>query len=296
MTIDVLIAGGGLTGLTAAVTAARLGRSTMVLTGEMLGGQLTSINVIEGYPGFPAGVAGYDLCPAAQEQAEQAGAAFAADSLARLERQGGLWLAHTTDGQSLAASSVILAMGARPKRLDVPGAGDFHIGHCASCDGPLWKGQDVAVIGGGDSALQEALTLAEAGARVHLVHRGAKPRAQASFLRRVQADDGIICYPGSELAEILGESSVAGVRLQDGTHILAAAVFAYIGLQPNSQPVEGLVDLDPNGFVETDANLRTGQPGIFAAGAVRSGWGGRAVLAAGEGAAAAIAVGMAWVG
>lgn len=292
MVIDILIAGGGIAGLTASLTAARLGRSPMVLTGDMLGGQLISINSIEGYPGFPDGIAGYDLCPIVQEQADAVGARFASDKLASLRLEKGLWQISTEGGDALSARCVILAMGARLRDLDVPGFTRLQgkgVSHCASCDGPMLRGKHAAVIGGGDSALQEALTLAESGARVTLLHRGPAFSAQHNFVQRVERHTAITCRMASEVAEILGEHEVAAIRVGDGEVIEVAAVFAYVGLAPNTGMLAGLLPLDPGGAVATDQGWCTSLPGLYAAGALRSGWGGRAVLSAAEGAAAALA-------
>ncbi|MGH7091191.1 MAG: NAD(P)/FAD-dependent oxidoreductase [Stellaceae bacterium] len=205
MTVDVLVAGSGIAGLTAALTAARLGRNTVLLTGDVLGGQLLSINRIDGYPGFADGVPGYDLCPIAQDQAVAAGAEMRMTELARLAREDGLWRAVASDGGELAARGVILATGARLKRLGVPGEERLFgkgVSHCASCDAPLLKGKAAVVVGGGDSALQEALTLAEAAVRVVIVHRGAAPAAQAAYVRAVTAEPRIDLRGNSEVAEI----------------------------------------------------------------------------------------------
>jgi thioredoxin reductase (NADPH) len=289
---DILIAGGGIAGLTAALTAARLGCSTLVLSGDMLGGLLISINQIEGFPGFPQGIAGYDLCPTIQEQAEEAGAEFLPDTLTTVDAQNGALLATTASGEQLAARTVILATGAHLRELDIPGFTRLRgrgVSRCASCDGPLLKGRDVAVIGGGDSALQEALTLAESGARVLLFTRDARFTAQRSYIDRVQANPAVTLHFDTEIAEILGDNTVSAVRLNTGTIIDVAGVFAYIGLVANSEPVSDLLNLAPGAFIPTDAKLRTAHPTLFAAGAVRRSWGGRAVLSAADGAAAALA-------
>lgn len=178
---DIVIAGGGVAGLTAALTAARLGCKTLVLTGDVLGGLLVSINKVEGFPGFVDGVPGYDLCPMIQEQAVAAGAQFTAANLDDLKQQNGGW--QLTSGKArLRARAVILATGATLKELGVPGAGRLRgngVSHCASCDAPLVRKKTVAVVGGGDSALQEALTLADFAERVIILQSGAELTAQA---------------------------------------------------------------------------------------------------------------------
>ena len=289
---DILIVGSGIAGLTAALTAVRVGRSTMVLTGATLGGQLLSINKIDGYPGFPDGVPGYDLCPIAQEQATAAGAVLKMTDLVDLEYGDGTWRGRLGDGSAIEAYAVIVATGARLKKLGVPGEEQLFgkgVSHCASCDAPLLKGRTVVVVGGGDSALQEALTLAEQVTRVVVVHRGTAPTAQKAYRDAVAAQSRIELRGESTVAEILGDASATGARLADGMEIAAAGVFVYVGLEPNGALAPASVR-DNVGAILTDASMRTTLPGLAAAGAARAGWPGRAAAAAGEGAAAAIAI------
>ena len=294
---DVVVAGGGLAGLTAGLTAARLGRSALVLTGGIPGGLLLSIDRIEGLPGFPEGAVGYELCPALQEQAEAAGAEVAGVELDALEPADGGWTIATADGRAQ-ARAVILATGARFRTLGVPGEERLQgrgISTCASCDGPLLGGKTAAaVVGGGDSALQEALTLAETAGRVVILHRGDQLDGQASFRLRVAEQPKIEVRYRVVVEEILGAERVGGLRvreLADGAveELEVAAVFPFVGLRPNSERFGEHVALDAEGAVRTDGALRTVATGVFAAGVVRSGAAGRAAAAGGEGAAAAIA-------
>lgn len=293
---DVVAAGGGLAGLTAGLTAARLGRSTLVLTGGIPGGLLLTIDRIDGLPGYPDGVAGYELCPGVQAQADAAGAEFAGVELDALEPADGGWTIATAEG-SAHALTVILATGASFRRLEVPGEDRFPgrgISTCASCDGPLLGGKSAAVVGGGDSALQEALTLAETAGRVVILHRGERLDGQESYRRRVADQPLIEVRYGVVVEEILGADSVEAVRVRDLAggaveELDVAAVFPFVGLRPNSERFEERVAVDPDGAVRTDEALRTSAPGVFAAGIVRSGAAGRAAAAAGDGAAAAIA-------
>ncbi len=294
--LEVVIAGAGVAGLTAGLYSARLGRSTLVLTGGVPGGLLLSIERIEGLPGFPDGVSGYELCPLAEEQAAAAGAEFSMAELLALEPDDGAWRLRTSDGE-LSARAVVLATGARLRALGVPGeralAGKG-VSHCASCDAPLLRDQVVAVVGGGDSACQEALTLAGSAARVIVLHRGEELSATAAYRRRVEAEATIEVRYGTVVEEILGEERVTGVRTVDlatgaATELAVAAVFVYVGLAPSSAVVDGVLQLGPDGRVPTDAWLRTRAPGLLAAGIVRSGSSGQAVGSIGDGAAAAIA-------
>jgi thioredoxin reductase (NADPH) len=292
MTADVLVAGSGIAGLTAALTSARLGRSTMLLTGDILGGQLLSIAKIDGYPGFPDGIPGFDLCPIVQEQALAAGAELTMTELVGLEQVDGIWRGAAADGSAIEARAVILATGAGLKTLGVPGEERLFgkgVSHCASCDAPLLKGKVAAVIGGGDSALQEALVLAEAAAEVIVLHRGAEVTAQKAYRDAVTAQPKIKLRPESDVVEVLGRTAVEAVRLKDGTEIAASGVFVFVGIAPNGALAPAAVR-DNAGAIVTDAAMRTGLPGLAAAGAVRAGWPGRAIASAGEGAAAAVAV------
>ncbi len=293
---EIVVIGGGIAGLSAALTAARLSRSTLVLTGTTLGGHLVTIERIDGYPGFPDGVPGYDLCPMAQEQAMAAGAEFAAANVTRIQRSGDAWHV-TAEGEDCTARAVILASGTRLRDLGVPGE-DALRGHgvsqCASCDAPLLRDQQVVVAGGGDSALQEALTLAAHCSAVTIVHHGPQYTAQPAYRGQVEAQSKIATVPQSEIVAILGEGAVTGVRIRDllaGTESEreCAAAFVFVGLAPNTGFIGDRSVLDSAGYVTTDLALRTQSPGLLAAGTVRAGAAGRAAAASGDGATAAIA-------
>ncbi|HEY5567713.1 MAG TPA: FAD-dependent oxidoreductase [Gammaproteobacteria bacterium] len=293
---DTMVIGAGIAGLTAGLVSARLGRTTLVLTGDVLGGQLLSIEKIEGFPGYADDIAGYDLCPLTQEQAARAGAAVAMASASRLEPSGDAWQIGTSSGD-YTARAVIVATGTVGKELSVPGEALLRgkgVSHCASCDAPLLRGREVVTVGGGDSSLQEALTLAQHASRVTILHHGDDLTAQATFRERVAARPEIALRPNTEVLEILGDRAVEGVRVRDliggTTEVLeTAAVFVYIGLKPNAALMNGRVSLDRSGRIPVDAAMRTRLRGVFAAGTVRSGTAGRAVAAAGDGANAAVA-------
>jgi len=293
---DVVIAGGGISGLTAATVSARLGRKTLVLIGNMLGGNLVSIEKIEGYPGFPDGIPGYELCPLVQSQAAEAGAEF---DMAMLDTFAPLphgWCVSSAE-QDYEARAVILATGTTMKELGVPGEVDLvgrGVSHCASCDAPLLRERAVAVVGGGDSALQEALTLAEFASKVVILQQGESLSAQATFQNRVAAHPRIEIQTNVMVREILGDDTVAGIRYHDAVSgktddLEVVGVFPYIGLSPNTKYLLGQMELDSVGGIPTDSKMGTCLEGVFAAGTVRSNSFGRAVASAGDGAAAAIA-------
>lgn len=293
---DIVVAGGGIAGLTAGMYAARLGRSTLVVTGDVLGGHLLSIEKVEGFPGFEAGVAGYELCPITQAQAAEAGAEFAMSEVAAIAPDDGKWLVTTGDG-TLRAGAVVLATGTSFRALGVPGEAAFHgkgVSQCASCDAPMLRGKPTIVVGGGDSALQEALTLAEHASSVVILHRGFALSAQATYRNRAAEHPDIDIRFNSIVEEILGGDGVTGVRARDTAsgataEILADGVFVFIGLEPNVSYLDGVLELDETGRIPTDTQMRTARPGLLAAGTVRAGTLGQAVSAAGDGAAAAIA-------
>jgi thioredoxin reductase (NADPH) len=302
---DILVVGGGLAGLTAGLFAARAGRSTLVLEPQVPGGHLLNIQKIEDFPGFPDGVSGYEIGPNTQMQAMNHGAEFSMaeiQSLARLARpdggggEAGDWLVTTTEGE-YQAGAVIVASGSHAQALAVPGEERLTghgISHCASCDAPLFRGQTVGVAGGGDSALQEALTLAEHVGKVLLFHRGERLEGQQTYRQRVLDERKIEVSYRAEIREVLGESEVTGVRVQDLASgeertVDLVGLFVYVGLAPSTGFLAGLLDLDEAGRIPTDIWMRTSVPGLFAAGDVRRDSASQAITAAGDGATAAIA-------
>ena len=290
--VDIVVIGGGLAGLSAALTSARLGRRTALVTGGLVGGQLVSIEKIEGVPGFPDGVPGYDLCPMTQEQAAAAGVEFvnaAADSLAA---DGERWRVASAEGE-VVARAVVIATGTAIAKLGVPGEERLvgkGVSQCASCDAPLLRGRTTAVVGGGDSGMQEALTLADHVGKVVLLERGPALTGQASYRDRVSAHPKIELRFGTAVAEILGDDAVRALRLEDRgreSELATDAVFAFPGLVPSTGLVRKLATLDASGRIAVDAELRTSARGICAAGNVREGSSNRAAGAMGDGAAAA---------
>jgi thioredoxin reductase (NADPH) len=288
---DVIVAGAGIAGLTAALTTARIGRSTMVLAGDVLGGQLLSIEKVDGYPGFPEGVPGYDLCPIAQEQAMTAGAEFSQTKIESIAPDGDSWKVTTSEGD-MTARAIIIATGAALKHLGVPGEEEFAgkgVSHCATCDGPLLKNKVAVVIGGGDSALQEALTLSNFASKTILLNNAAELTGQASYRQLVEDNGKIEVRNNASVTEIVGDGAVTAVRA-GGEDIAASGVFVYIGLQPEAQFLNGHLTLDDTGAVPTDGAMRTKLKGICAAGTVRAGAAGRAAASAGDGSVAAVTV------
>ncbi len=293
---DVVIVGGGVAGLTAGLTSARAGRKTRVLTGPALGGHLVSIERIDGYPGFPDGVPGYDLCPIIQEQAvRQPARSSSPPKRPVCTRTQGQWRRDHQRGR-YPARAVVIATGTTLKTLGIPGEEQLRgkgVSHCASCDAPLLRGRIVGVVGGGDSALQEALTLAQHAARVIILHRGTAFSAQPDYVRRVQENPKIEVRFGTIVEEAIGNGGLKSVRtrsISDGTNddLELAGLFVYVGLAPATTLLDGVLALDASGRIPVDGEMRSSLPGLFAAGTVRSGSAGRAASAAGDGATAAL--------
>ncbi len=293
---DLVVIGGGMAGLTAGLYAARLGHSVLVLEPTVPGGHLVNVEKIEDFPGFPEGVSGFELGPAVQEQAANEGAEFGMETVGALEPADDGW-AVVTDGDRHGARAVIVATGTRLRELGVPGEERLYgkgVSHCASCDGPLFRGGTVGVVARDDWAYQEALTLAGFASRVLLFEDGEVLPPGHVHRRRVADTSQIDVRPNSVVEEILGEGTVAGVRVRDTasgevSQVEVGGVFVYAGLAPNSALLAELVALEASGHVPTDAWMRTARPGLLAAGSIRADSAGLAITAASDGALAALA-------
>ena len=295
-TYDLLIAGGGLAGMTAGMYAARYGLSTGLIERMMGGAQIINVERVENFPGFPEGIAGAELAPALQEQAMNAGVEFIMDEATQVTRDGDFKQV-VGDGDSYRARAVIIATGSRLRSAGIPGEErlrDRGVSHCATCDGPMSMGQTVGVVGGGDSAADEALTLTEYADRVLLFHRRDELRAQQTLRERLLEHPKIDILWNTLVTEVLGEESVTGVRLRDsasgrGSEIALNSLFIYVGLEPNSELVRGLVKSDNAGHIPVNLSMETEEPGLYAVGDVRQHSVAQLVASAGDGATAAIA-------
>ncbi len=295
-TYDVVVIGAGPAGLTAALYAARSRLKVLLVERLAPGGQIALSDWVENYPGFPEGINGMELVTRMKEQVDKLEVPIHQGEVRALEEDRAMKVVYV-DGDWLESRTVVVASGASPKRLGVPGEEKLigrGVSFCATCDAPFYRGQTVAVVGGGDTAVQEALYLTKFAKKVYLIHRRRKLRAARILQERLFNNDKVEVVWSSVVEEILGEDMVQGLRLRnletgEKQELKVSGVFLFIGLRPNSAFLKGLVDLDAEGFVITGENLETSVPGIFAAGDVRRKILRQVSTAVGDGATAAYA-------
>ena len=303
---DVLIVGGGLAGMTAGLFAARYGMTTGIIEKMMGGAQIINIEKIENFPGFPQGISGAELGPAVQEQAMDAGVEFVIAEASGVSRDGEYKLV-SSDAGDHRAKAVIVAAGSSLRQLGIPGEEELFgrgVSHCATCDGPLYMDQVVGVVGGGDSAADEALTLTDYTERVLLFHRGEQLSAQRVLQARLNDNPKIEVVWNTVVDQVLGEDTVTGVQVRNvitnlENQVDLTGLFIYVGLEPGSQLVKDLIKLDTAGHIPVDISMETEIPGLYAVGDIRQNSASQLVSSAGDGATAAIAAynyirGQAW--
>lgn len=272
-----IILGSGPAGLTAALYAARANLEPLVISGNQLGGQISITNEVENYPGFPGGTTGPELVELMQKQAEHFGTRLLIDEVTEVQFGGGSPFRIKTHGDEFEAAAVVIATGASPKRLGVPGE-DTMIGRgvsfCATCDGFFFRGKEVVVVGGGDSALEEGIFLTRFARKVRVIHRRDELRAGEILKARAFANEKMAFVWDTVVEAILGNGKVEGVRVrnlrsgQEG-EMSADGVFIYIGHFPNTDLFRGQLTMDGHDYLIIDKRMMTNVPGVFAAGEVQ---------------------------
>jgi thioredoxin reductase (NADPH) len=291
---DVIVIGAGAAGLSAALFATREKLKTLIIERMTFGGQIANAETIENYPGLPASIRGIDLAVNMLDQIKPYGVQTAFTEVETLSVDRRPFTVLTGTG-SYTGKVVILACGSSLKRLDVPGESTFEgrgVSYCATCDGGMFQNQEVAVIGGGDSAMDEALYLAELAGKVTIVHRSDQLRATRVLQERAMAQPKIAWRWHAMVEAIEGGEQVEQLRLADvrtgeTSFLPVAGVFIYVGLQPNTGFLQGLLPLDAGGHVPVNQRLETSVPGLYAAGDLRQHSSRQVVSAAGDGATAA---------
>lgn len=298
---DIIIVGSGPGGLTAGIYASRSRMKTLMLSSQVNPSLITTTEIVENYPGFPGGISGYELIERFTQQAGMFGLEIVEDDVVSLERASreslDIWRVKTGNG-SFDALSVILATGTGYAHLNVPGESEYTgkgVSYCATCDGPFYRDVPVAVVGGGNTAVQEALFLTRFASRVTIIHRRDRLRATRILQERAVAHEKIDFAWNSAVEEILGENLVNAVRISDigdpskKRTLEVDGVFVFTGYIPNTAFVSNVVSCDEGGYVMVDTQMKTSAPGIFACGDCTRKLLRQVITACGDGATAAFA-------
>ena len=304
MISNVAIIGSGPAGHTAALYLARANLEPIMFEGDscgevVAGGLLTTTKVVENYPGFPEGIDGYDLTERFKAQSLRFGNRIISETVKTIEKEGDMFQITTEDGTQYKTRAVIIATGSTPRGLDICGYREFWhrgISTCAVCDGglPCFRDVPVAVVGGGDSACEEAMHLSHTASKVYLIHRRDTLRASKIMIERVMKNPKIVVIWNTKIQEIIGKEHVDLLKLEnlngEVQDLNVNGLFVAIGHDPNSQFVKNLVDLDSNGYIMTTPKMTTSVPGIWAVGDVQDPHYRQAITAAGSGCIAALEV------
>lgn len=294
---DVVIIGAGPAGLTAGIYTARAGLKTMIMEAAMVGGNAAITDLIENYPGFPEGINGSELMLRFMEQAEQYGVDIRYEEVIGLQKEKQQCKIISSQGEYF-ARAVIIATGAKRRELNVEGESAYlgkGVSYCATCDGAFFQGSPVAVVGGGDTAVKEALYLADIAAKVYLIHRREGFRAHKALLDKMLADTRIELKLNRVVKSIAGDSQtmqkviIQDVKSGEVENLEVQGVFVSIGLVPKADFIRGFIDSD-EGYIKTDEKLMSSVEGIFAAGDIRAKKVRQVATAVGDGASAGVAV------
>jgi thioredoxin reductase (NADPH) len=292
---EVVIIGSGPAGLTAAIYASRSLLAPLLFSGSALGGQAASTSEVENYPGFPEGIGGMELMQLMQQQAERLGTRVVMDEVVDVDLRQHPFV-FKTYGEAYEAKALIVATGVSPRLLGVPGEEEFKgrgVSYCATCDGFFYKDKTAVVVGGGDSAIVEAIYLTRFAKKVHVVHRRNELRAQKITQERAFKNSRIEFVWDSVVTAVLGTDHVTGIRVKNvktgAESVLEAdGMFSYVGNTPNTQLFTGQIELDDAGYIVTDRKMHTSVPGVFAAGDVQERTLKQVATAVGSGAMAAM--------
>ena len=291
---EVIIIGGGPAGLTAGLYASRAGLKALLIERGIFGGQIVNARQVDNYPGFPEGISGFELASLMHEQATKYGLETVNSAVTAIKRAGEYSV--NTDNDNFQAYSVIIAAGSEYRKLEVPGEEELlgrGVSYCATCDGFLFRDRDVAVVGGGDTAITDALELSEHASKVFIIHRRDQLRASQILQQKALAIPKLKPVWNSIVESVVGDDKVSGldlrnVKTNDITRLEVAGVFVAIGVKPNNQCFADMLELDEAGFIKTNETMATSVPGIFAAGDIRKGSPRQVTSAVGDGAAAAL--------
>lgn len=273
---DLAIIGAGAAGLTAGIYACRSNMDSVLLEKFVPGGQAALTAFVENYPGFPEGISGFELMENMRKHAVAFGLEIVNTEVKSIAQQSDFFSIRTTTGD-IRSRTIIICTGVRPRFLGVPGEKELFgkgVSTCATCDGAFYRDMEVAVIGGGDSALDEGMYLTRFASKVHIVHRRNKFRALPTYVKKAESNPKIVFHLESIVTSINGSDLVESITLKhvktdEESPLPVRGVFLYVGLVPNSEMFKGFLDLTENGFIKANRELMTSVPGIFAAGDVR---------------------------
>lgn len=294
--LDIAIIGGGPAGVTAGIYAARAGLKATVFERASVGGQIISTHLMENYPAFPEGISGVDFAENLKKQADRFGVEFRGENITGIRQETGYRVLVTEEGE-IESRALIIASGAQPRKLNIPNEDRFTgegISYCATCDGAFFRERTVCVVGGGDTALEDALYLSNVAEKVYLIHRRSEFRAQSVLVKRAENAPNIEFLLNKVPVGFYGDFGLDGIELKDTqtgeqTKLDVDGCFLAVGYVPDTEMLRGIVQLDPYGYIIADEDTKTGAKGIFAAGDVRTKKVRQVVTAVSDGAAAALA-------
>ena len=293
---EVIIIGGGPAGLTTGLYTSRAGLKTLLIERGIFGGQIVNARQVDNYPGFPEGISGFELASLMHEQAIKYGLETVNATVTAIKPEGNYSI--ITNEGNFEAEAVIIAAGSEYRKLEVPGEEELlgrGVSYCATCDGFLFRNLDVAVVGGGDTAITDALELSEHASKVYIIHRRDQLRAGQVLQQQALARTKLEPVWNTVVEGIIGDNKVSGLSLRNVktgeiTKLEVAGVFVAIGFEPNSQSFVDIIELDKNGLIKTDELMATSAPGIFAVGDIRKSSPRQVAGAVGDGATAALSV------